>query len=187
VIAAALGAAAALAAGQPPATEPVAPTAKAPIVIASKPMSRGFLRHWAQLGRNAGVARRSARAQAAAVLISSRWIKAEAAERGIEVNRGDVTRALRRQRRQAFGTRRRFRRFLRETGQTVRDVRFRVNIDLLSTRIRRQVTEGAATPEEEQARLDEFVAEFRRKWRARTVCREPWVTPDCGSEASRSR
>jgi hypothetical protein len=187
VIVAALGAVAALAVGQPPATEPVAPTAKAPIVVASTPISRGFLRHWMEIGRRSGVPRRALREQVAGVLISGRWIRGEAAERGIEVNRGEVTRAFRRQRRAAFPRRRDFRRFLRESGQTVGDIRYRVQVDLLSTRIRRHVTQGAATPEERQARIDEFVVEFRRKWRARTVCRAPWVTPDCGGKAPRSR
>ena len=121
------------------------------------------------------------------MLISNRWIRGEAAERGIEVNRGEVTRAFRRQRRASFPRRRDFRMFLRDSGQTVGDIRSRVQIDLLSTRIRRQVTDDAATPEEEQERLDEFVREFRRKWRARTVCREPWVAPACGNQASRGR
>jgi hypothetical protein len=44
------------------------------------------------------------------------------------------------------------------------------------------VTEGAATPEEHQAKLEAFVAEFRRKWRARTACRPPWVSQSvCGN------
>jgi hypothetical protein len=186
---AALGAVAALAAGQPPATEPVAPTAKAPIVVNGTPISRGFLRHWVEIAEFslAGERRAELRAQVADLLISFRWIRGEAAERGIEVNRGEVTRALRRQRRQSFPRRRDYRRFLRDSGQTVRDIRLRIQVDLLSTRIRRQVTAGAGTAEEQQARLDEFVRTFRRKWRARTVCREPWVTPDCGGQAPRSR
>jgi hypothetical protein len=184
---AALVAVAALAAGQPP-MEPVVPTAKAPIVVAGTPISRGYLRHYMEIADLARTGERLAalREQVANVLIGHRWIRGEAAERGIEVNRGEVTRAFRRQRRASFVRRRDFRKFLRDSGQTVGDIRTRVQIDLLSTRIRRQVTEGAATPEEQQERLDEFVREFRRKWRARTVCREPWVAPDCGGQASRS-
>jgi hypothetical protein len=186
MILAALGAVAALAAGQPPADEPLTPTARAPIVVANQPISRGHLRHWMEIARRAGT-RRGVREQVAQLLIGGRWIRYEAAERGIELNRGEVTREYRRQRRQSFPRRRDLRKFLRDSGQTVRDIRYRVQVDMLSNRIRDQVTRGAATPEEEQARLDEFVVEFRRKWRARTGCREPWVTPDCGWEVSRSR
>ena len=181
---AAVAAAAVLAGGQPP-PEPVEPTARHPIVVDGTRISRGFLRHWMDIARRENVSPR--RRLTAGLLISARWIRLEAAERGIEVNRGEVTRALRRQRRQSFPRRRDYRKFLRDSGQTERDIRFRIQLDLLSDRIRVAVTEGAATPKEQQARLDEFVVEFRRKWRSRTVCREPWVTPDCGSEASRSR
>jgi hypothetical protein len=184
VIVAALGAVAALAAGQPPATEP---TARAPIVVGDKPISRGFLRHWMEIARRSGAPRRALREQVADLLIANHWVRGEAAERGIEVNRGEVTRAFRRQRRQVFRSRSDFRKFLRDSGQTVGDIRYRVQVDMLSTRIRREVTAGATTPAEAQALLDEFVVEFRRKWRARTVCREPWVTPDCGGKAARSR
>jgi hypothetical protein len=185
---AAVAAAAALGGGQPP-PEPVEPTARNPIVVDGKPISRGWLRHWLEIAAysRTGERRAALRAQVAGVLISFRWLRGEAAERGIEVNRGEVTRAFRRQRREVFPRRRDFRKFLRDSGQTVRDIRSRIQADLLSTRIRRQVTAGAATPEEQQQRLDEFVVEFRRKWRARTVCRDPWVTPDCGGQAPRSR
>ena len=182
----AVGAATVALVGAQPPPEPVEPTAKHPIVVGDKTISRGFLRHWLEIARFASPGETSGlRKQVASVLIGFRWIRGEAAERGIEVNRGEVTRSFRRQRRESFPRRRDFRKFLRDSGQTVRDIRFRVQVDLLSTRIRRQVTRGAATPEEQQARLDEFVSRFRRKWRARTACREPWVTPDCAGAPSR--
>jgi hypothetical protein len=186
VILAAVGAVAALAAAQPPPE----PTAKHPIVVGDKTISRGVLRHWTELAaRSAGERRHRLvfRAQAASTLISFRWIRSEGLERGIFVSRAQVSRSLRRQRRESFRTRRDYRKFLRSSGQTVEDIRIRVRIDILSNRIRRQVIGDAATPREQQRRLDEFVQQFRRKWRARTVCREPWVTPDCGGKAGRSR
>jgi hypothetical protein len=183
---------AALAAAQPPAEPaPVEPTAKAPIVVDGKPISRGWLRHWADVaGRSSrgGTLRAQLRSQAAGLLISARWIRGEAEERGVKVTPAEVTRSFRKQRRVAFPRRREFRRFLRDSGQTRGNVRFRVELDLLSEKLRELVTEGAATGEEEQERLDAFVAEFRRKWRARTACRPPWVNEsDCGKEPTRSR
>jgi hypothetical protein len=179
---AAVAAAAALAAGQPP-PEPVEPTAKHPIVVDGTTISRGHLRHWAEIAaaNDSGSSRRDHRGLAAALLISARWIRLEAAELGIELNRGAVTRTFKRQRDASFKTRRDFRVFLRASGQSVRDIRFRIQVDLLSNRIRRHATEGATTPEEQQRRLEEFVARFHSKWRARTDCRPPWVAEaDCG-------
>jgi len=40
-------------------------------------------------------------------------------------------------------------------------VRFRIRVDLLTNRLRELVTAGAASPQEEQARLDAFVVAFR--------------------------
>jgi hypothetical protein len=188
MILAALGAVAALTAGQPP-PAPVEPTAKQPIVVGDKTISRGWLRHWTDIAaRSAGDRehRRVYRLQAADALIGFRWIRSEAIERGIVVTREETDRSLRRQRRQSFPRRRDFRKFLRSSGQTIEDIRIRVRIDILSNRLRRQVTRGAATPQEQQARLDEFVAAFRSKWRRLTVCRPPWVVDDCGSRVSRS-
>jgi hypothetical protein len=47
---------------------------------------------------------------------------------------------------------------------------WRVRQSLLSDAIRRQVIGDAKTPEGRQARLDRFVAEFRARWRAQTLC-----------------
>ena len=183
-------AAAALAGGQPP-PAPVEPTARHPIVVGEKTISRGWLRHWTDIAARMGgdeEPRRVYRGLAARSLISFRWIRSEALERGIFVSRAQVSRSLRRQRRQSFATRRDFRKFLRTSGQTIEDIRFRVRLDLLSNRIRDQVTEGASSPQEQIARLDEFVAEFRRKWSAQTACLQPWfVLGDCGRLPGRSR
>jgi SurA N-terminal domain len=188
---AALGAVAAALAAQPPAEPVVEPTAKAPIVVAGKPISRGWLRHWADVaGRSSGgaVPRSQLRSQAANLLISARWIRGEAEEQGVKVTPGEVTRSFRKQRRQSFPRRREFRRFLRDSGQTVGNIRLRIRLDLLAGKLRDLVTAGAATPDEEQERLDAFVREFRRKWRARTACRAPWVSEsDCGIQPTRSR
>ncbi len=171
-------AAAALLAGPPQAVEP---TDKHPIVVGDRRMSRGFLRHWADIARHLGADPKSARPVAAGLLITLRWVAGEAAERGVVVTREEVDREFIKQRDEAFPRRRDYRKFLRESGQTTADVRFRVRIDLHSDRLRELATEGAATPQEQQERLDAFVLAFRAKWRARTACRRPWVSEDCGA------
>ncbi len=179
----------ALAAGQPPA-EPLEPTAKAPIVIHGSSISRGWLRHWADVAQLSlgGASRARARPLAAESLISARWIRGEAAERGIAISRADVDRDFREQRDASFPRRREFRRFLRDSGQTVADIKWSVKTSLLTDRLRHAVTEGAFTRREERERLDAFVAEFSRKWRARTACRAPWVSEsECGIQVGASR
>ena len=94
----------------------------------------------------------------------------------MNVRSTEVEQTFREQREEAFPNARAFRRYLRRSGQTSADVRLRVRTDLLTQRLRDLAVEGATTPAEERERLDAFVAAFRRKWRARTVCRAPWVS-----------
>jgi hypothetical protein len=168
--------AAALVAGPPP-------TAAHPIVVGEERMSRGFLRHWADFAQRSqdGMPRAQARALAADVLIRYRWIAGEAAERGVVVTREEVDREYRARRAETFRRPGEYRAFLRESGQTPGDVRWRVRIELHSDRLRELATAGAATPEEQQERLAAFVRAFQAKWRARTVCRAPWTSAECGA------
>ncbi len=180
--------AAALAAPSPPAAAE-RPTAAVPIVVGGYGITRGRLRHWADVVQRdgSGGPRSSAREQAAGFLIVGRWIRGEAAERGIALTSAEVGASLAEQRRTAFTTVRAYRRYLRATGQTEGNVRYRAEVDLLSTRVREQVVAGTADALEQQARLDAFVQAFRVKWRARTACRAPWVSASDCQPTARSR
>jgi foldase protein PrsA len=102
------------------------------------------------------------------VLVSYAWIEGEADELGLAVSDEAVSRSFRRQRRANFQTRRAFRRFLRDSGQTAADIRFRVRIDMLSTRIRRRVTAaGEATVTD--AQVDAYHAEQGNVCASRSV------------------
>lgn len=158
-----------------------APTPAAPVVVDGVPISRGHLRRWADIAQRSspGTPRQPAREQAAGLLISGRWIRGEARERGIVVTREEVTASFRTQRRDVFPDRKDYVAFLRESGQTTRDVRYRVALNLLSERLREQVVGAIADPEDQQRALDAFVRDYRAKWRARTVCRKPWIAFEC--------
>jgi foldase protein PrsA len=120
-------------------------------------------------------------AQVMEFLIGGRWIALEARERGIRVSRRMVRRTFERQRRESFPSEREYRRWLRSSGQTERDLLFRVRLDMLSDRVRRHALRGIEDPEEQQRRLEEFVADFRAKWRARTECAPRFLVPECGN------
>jgi foldase protein PrsA len=136
--------------------------------------------HWQRIARQAGsdVTRREARRDAMRFLISATWLTQETRARGIRVTREQVRRALRRQRREAFDSRRAYRRWLRRTGQTEADVRYRVKLDLLSEALRQRVLRG--TPRSEQpAELHRFTRRFNRKYRALTYCRKGFRVREC--------
>jgi len=142
-----------------------------PIGVGERVITLDQLEHWARIAARSddSPTRREHFVVAGRVLIGMTWIEAEAERQGVEVSDARVDRALRRQIREAFphGG---LRRFLRETGQTRRDIKVRVRIDLLSDILRRRAIGDAKTPAGQQRRLERFVAEFRARWRAQTLC-----------------
>lgn len=109
--------------------------------------STAELTHWARVARRSSgglTSRREARWQAFELLLSFAWIEGEAAERGLALSDEIVRREFLAQKRQSFPSDRDFRRFLRDTGQTVADVERRVRLDMLSNMIRDQVVAPAA-------------------------------------------
>jgi len=105
-----------------------------------------------------------ARAIGVGVATAAVSIFGEARERGIQVSRREVDRELARSRRAAFPTERAFKRFLRQTGQTIADLRFRTRIDLVTKKLQAVIDPG----------------EFASKWRARTLCAPGFTVPECG-------
>ena len=125
---------------------------------------------------------REHRAQALQLLIQYEWVAGEAALLGIVVTDEEVGEQFRLQRAQSgLDKPRPWRKFLRESGFTADDVRFRVRLELLSTAIRERWVGGIKDAERQQDRLDQHVREYQRRWRAVTVCLRPYATPDCGS------
>jgi hypothetical protein len=135
-------------------------------LVGTQPIGVSLYRHWEHI-EHRFAPRESAKQRRTAVmsfLISDLWIVGEAQERGIRVSQKEVDREFERTRRSAFSSERSFKRFLRRTGQTVADVKFRTRIDLLTGKL--------------QAVVDP--AEFASKWRARTLCAPGFTVRDCG-------
>jgi hypothetical protein len=154
------------------------PTDAHPVVVGEQRISRGWLRHWADIAaREEPRPRDRWRREAASYLIGGHWIRGEAAERGVAAPRDEVTRALRK----AFPRTREQRRFLRESGMTVSDLRFSVKTELLSDKLRALVTAGIEDPEAQQDALQGFIAAYYGKWTERTACRRPWTSSECGT------
>lgn len=150
-------------------------------------IERAQYRHWkrvARLGSGEETRERRLRRQTMSFLISGAWIELEAKRRGIRVTSRQVRREFERQRRKAFKNRREYRRFLRRSGQTEKDVRYRVRLDLLSERVRKDVVRNVEGARRQQRRLDRFVARFRRRWRERTICARGYRVSECGSVAA---
>jgi foldase protein PrsA len=72
-------------------------------------------------------------------LISSRWVELEAEEQGVEATPEQVNRTFEDQKRQSFPNDREYQAFLRASGQTEQDIKYRVKLDVLSNEVRKKI------------------------------------------------
>jgi hypothetical protein len=113
-------------------------------------------------------------------LISSDWVLGEAKELGIAVSAAQVRKEFDRVRREQFAKRGEFEKFLRDSGQTVADLLLRVELNLLSARIQKQVVAGHHSASSKRRALAQFVKAFKDKWQAQTYCAAEYDVVDCG-------
>jgi hypothetical protein len=115
-------------------------------------------------------------------LLDSVWIKGQAAEMGI----GLTSRQIREERRRlievAFKDRAEYHRFLVEARYSRRDIRQRIEEQMLSTRIQERAVTGLSGPARQKA-FTKFVAEYEQRWQARTVCAPEYVIDRCSNDA----
>jgi SurA N-terminal domain len=121
------------------------------------------------------------RNQAIGELLDDSWIRGQAAEMGIGVRPQEVSREIAELKRQAFRDGAQYRRFLREAHYTRRDVKERVEIQLLSERIQERILAGVESEAAAQKAFDKFVAEYGVRWTARTVCARGYVNNRCSN------
>ena len=77
-------------------------------------------------------------------LISSDWIEGEAKARGLDATSEEVQSQFAQTKKQSFPNEKAYQKFLATSGQTVEDLLFRVKLDVLSNKIRQDVTKGTA-------------------------------------------
>jgi SurA N-terminal domain len=118
--------------------------------------------------------------QAMTFLISSDWVLGEATDLNIHVSEGEVRHTFDHIRAQQFPKRKEFKAFLKQSGQTVADLLFRVRLNLASTRIQQHVAEGHRGARGQQHALSRFVHDFTAKWKAQTYCDPTYAVTDCG-------
>ncbi|MFL5846307.1 MAG: peptidyl-prolyl cis-trans isomerase [Solirubrobacteraceae bacterium] len=75
-------------------------------------------------------------------LISSEWIQGEAAEQKVEVSQTEVDKQFETTKKQSFPKPADFDKFLKTSGMTLEDIKFRVKLDALSNDLRKKVTDG---------------------------------------------
>jgi foldase protein PrsA len=82
------------------------------------------------------------RDQVLQLLVSFEWIEGEAKLQNIKVTDAEITKTFEKQKKQAFPKEADWQKFLKDSGQTQKDIIKRVRLDTLSNKIREKVTKG---------------------------------------------
>lgn len=114
-------------------------------------------------------------------LLDGLWIQGQAAEMRIFVSKRQVSAELAQIKKDSFKTERQFRAFLKHAHLTLLDVRNRVRLQLLATKIQERVA-GTVWDEENIPKVFKtFVAAYQKRWRARTICAPQYVIERCAN------
>jgi foldase protein PrsA len=82
------------------------------------------------------------RDQVLQLLVSFEWIEGEAKEQNIKVSDKEIQKTFEKQKKEAFPKEADYAKFLKDSGQTEKDIIKRVRLDTLSNKIREKVTKG---------------------------------------------
>jgi hypothetical protein len=172
----------------PPASSPPA-GAETIVCVAAQAISGQTYSHWLTIAIKDGgssanghpaLSATELRSEVLGYLISSAWVKGEAASLGVDVSAREVHKEFDHIRSQQFPKRGGFERFQRQTGQTVADLLFRVELNLLSERIQKHVLAGQHGAPAKQRALLRFLKTFKARWEAHTYCAAQYAVADCG-------
>ncbi|MEO6497187.1 MAG: SurA N-terminal domain-containing protein, partial [Solirubrobacteraceae bacterium] len=83
-------------------------------------------------------------------LISSEWIQGEAAQQKVEVSDEELEKQFATTKKQSFPKEADFEKFLKTSGMTLEDIKFRVKLDALSNALRKKITEGKDKVDDKQ-------------------------------------
>jgi hypothetical protein len=118
-------------------------------------------------------------------LLEGAWIVGQAAEWGITVTHAQISREVARIRKESFKDGAEYRRFLKETRYTRRDVNERVEVQMLSERLQwhlsRRARKETSSKADERRAFEEFIDEFTERWRSRTVCAPDYANSRCSN------
>jgi hypothetical protein len=112
-------------------------------------------------------------------LITGYWLRDEAAEMHASVSQAEVHRKFKEYRQEDFPTPAAFQRLKEASHQSVADLEFAVETQMLSARLLERFTKSAGSGKSEQATITAFNKHIASKWTPRTSCRQGYVVEDC--------
>lgn len=145
--------------------------------VAGAPIAKSSYEHWLSIERALGVGA-AASHQALGFLITSAWVAGEAAAQHVSVSEAQDTQRFALLKRQSFPKAGSFERFLATSHESEADLRGRVKLELLESRITAKVTAAKSAPQGKGA-LASFTLAFKRRWKSRTTCETGYLMEDC--------
>lgn len=154
--------------------------------ITVRELSRAILQEAAQAGLKSVPATGQPKYQpleqrAFGELLDGIWIQGQAEEMGISVTHKQVVTELAEIKRENFKSGKEFHAFLKHSHFTLRDVYYRVELQLLSTQIQEDVSRNTWNQKEAQKKFSAFVAAYRKRWTSRTVCAPRYAFERCSN------
>jgi len=112
-------------------------------------------------------------------VITGYWLRGEAAEQHASITEAEVHKRFEEERRANFPTTASFRRLQEASHQTIPDLEFSVETQMLSAKLLESFTKVHAHGKSEQARIAAFNKSIRSKWTPKTDCSPGYVIGDC--------
>jgi hypothetical protein len=112
-------------------------------------------------------------------LITGYWLRREAAEQHASVTAAEVHKKFDEEKRINYPTPAAFRKLQETSRQTVPDLEFAVETQLLSAKLLRKFTKEHSHEPSEQATIAAFNRSLERKWTAKTDCLPGYIVRDC--------
>jgi foldase protein PrsA len=84
------------------------------------------------------------------LLIQEKWVRGEAEQQGVKVTEAEITKAFEDQKKQSFPKAKDYEKFLKTSGFTEEDIRFRVRLEQLSNKLREKIVKGKEKVSDQQ-------------------------------------
>lgn len=115
-------------------------------------------------------------------ILDAAWIQGQSAEMGITTTDEEVAEEFAKIKNENFKTEKEYQDFLQTSLLTEDDTLDRVAMQLLSTKIQEQIYDDAKGGKEaKEEAFGDFISAYQKRWRARTVCAEPYVIERCSN------
>jgi hypothetical protein len=112
-------------------------------------------------------------------LITGYWVRGEAAQQHASVTEAEVRKKFEEEERAHYPTAASFRRLQEASRQTVPDLMFAVETQMLSAKLLEKFTKTQRKGKAEQAAIAAFNKSISSTWTSRTSCQSGYVVPDC--------